>query len=142
MLVHLIAESDALLFIWIPGPLLIDGLIVMDAWNFEYKRDAFQWNKVVTNPGYYTLTQVETCYVGKRGRIPKPRGSRNERQYLETHEITDLDYNQYIEQRRGKHSAKPAEVRNRITRMFPTQKKIELFARERVEGWDCWGNEV
>jgi N6-adenosine-specific RNA methylase IME4 len=21
-------------------------------------------------------------------------------------------------------------------------KKIELFARQRVPGWDCWGNEV
>ena len=20
--------------------------------------------------------------------------------------------------------------------------KIELFAREKVDGWDCWGNEI
>jgi N6-adenosine-specific RNA methylase IME4 len=26
--------------------------------------------------------------------------------------------------------------------MFPTQNKIELFARDEVEGWDCHGNEV
>jgi N6-adenosine-specific RNA methylase IME4 len=26
--------------------------------------------------------------------------------------------------------------------MFPTQKKIELFARQPTEGWDIWGNEV
>ena len=26
--------------------------------------------------------------------------------------------------------------------MFPIQNKIELFARERHEGWDVWGNEV
>jgi N6-adenosine-specific RNA methylase IME4 len=26
--------------------------------------------------------------------------------------------------------------------MFPTQNKIELFAREKHEDWDVWGNEV
>ena len=43
---------------------------------------------------------------------------------------------------RGQHSAKPAEVRRRIGLMFPEQRKVELFARKRVNGWDCWGNEV
>ena len=43
---------------------------------------------------------------------------------------------------RGKHSAKPAEVRKRIEEMFPEQNKIELFAREAPEGWDVHGNEV
>lgn len=138
-----ITADNALLFMWIPGPLLPDGLFIGKCWGFEYKRDAFVWNKLVTNPGYYTLSQIETCYVFKRGNIPQPRGTRNERQYLETHELTNLlTIEQYIKQRRGRHSAKPAEVRDRITCMFPTQEKIELFARERVEGWDAWGNEV
>ena len=26
--------------------------------------------------------------------------------------------------------------------MFPEQAKIELFARQRHDGWDAWGNEV
>ena len=26
--------------------------------------------------------------------------------------------------------------------MYPTQSKIELFARQKTEGWDVWGNEV
>lgn len=123
-----ISNQNALLFIWIPGPLLLDGIFVIDAWGFEYKRDAFVWNKERTNPGYYTLTQCETCYVAKRGNIPTPRGIRNGRQF--------------VSQIRGKHSEKPAEVRERITRMFPKQRKIELFARHRVAGWDCWGDEV
>ena len=43
---------------------------------------------------------------------------------------------------RQKHSAKPEEVRKRIEEMFPTQNKIELFARTVVDGWDCHGDEV
>ncbi len=40
------------------------------------------------------------------------------------------------------HSRKPDEVRNRIMRLCGDMLRIELFARERVEGWDCWGLEV
>jgi len=43
---------------------------------------------------------------------------------------------------RTKHSKKPDEIRKRIERMFPSQTKIELFAREKIKGWDVWGNEV
>ena len=43
---------------------------------------------------------------------------------------------------RETHSKKPDEIRNRIFSMFPTLNKIELFARQRVEGWDAWGNEI
>lgn len=42
----------------------------------------------------------------------------------------------------GEHSAKPEEVRTRIEQMFPTQRKLELFARKPSPGWDVWGNEV
>ena len=37
---------------------------------------------------------------------------------------------------------KPNEIRERIQKMFPLQKKIELFAREKVQDWDSWGNEL
>ena len=80
------------------------------------------------NPGFYTMSQCELCLVGKRGKIPRPRGARNERQL--------------VRELRGVHSTKPEEVAVRIGRMFPEQRKIELFARRAREGWDVWGNEV
>ena len=40
------------------------------------------------------------------------------------------------------HSKKPNEVRNRIVDLFGDIPRIELFARQTVNGWDCWGNEV
>jgi site-specific DNA-methyltransferase (adenine-specific) len=43
---------------------------------------------------------------------------------------------------RGKHSEKPAEVRDRIVQLFGNVPRIELFARQTVTGWDSWGNEV
>lgn len=43
---------------------------------------------------------------------------------------------------RGKHSEKPEIVIDGITKMFPQQSKIELFARNNYFGWDNWGLEI
>ena len=43
---------------------------------------------------------------------------------------------------RTQHSKKPKEVRNRIQELFGDLPRIELFAREKTEGWDVWGNQV
>jgi N6-adenosine-specific RNA methylase IME4 len=122
------AAEDALLFLWVSSPHLDQGIDLLKSWGFQYATVAFVWDKQVTNPGFYTLSQCELCLVGKRGKIPQPRGSRKERQYVPEH--------------RGTHSTKPHEVRARIERMFPTQAKLELFARTASPGWDVWGNEV
>jgi N6-adenosine-specific RNA methylase IME4 len=121
-------EKDCVLFLWTSSPHLEQALELMKAWGFDYKTIAFVWDKQKTNPGYYTLSQVEICLVGKKGKFPTPRGSRKERQFLS--------------EMRGVHSKKPDEIRQRISRMFPTQKKLELFARQTSDGWDVWGNEV
>jgi N6-adenosine-specific RNA methylase IME4 len=41
------------------------------------------------------------------------------------------------------HSRKPSIIRERIAEMFGDQlPRIELFARQKTDGWDVWGNEV
>jgi N6-adenosine-specific RNA methylase IME4 len=51
-------------------------------------------------------------------------------------------YNSVISIERGKHSEKPEEFRNLIDRMYISGNKIELFARKKVDKWDCWGYEI
>ena len=41
-----------------------------------------------------------------------------------------------------KHSKKPECAYKMIEDMFPDATKIELFARNERDGWNCWGNEV
>jgi N6-adenosine-specific RNA methylase IME4 len=45
-----------------------------------------------------------------------------------------------IEPRR-EHSRKPDCIHERIERLVAGP-YVELFARQRRPGWDCWGNEV
>ena len=40
------------------------------------------------------------------------------------------------------HSKKPIKAYELIEALYPYQTKIELFARQHREGWDCWGDEV
>ena len=126
--VESIAEDDSLLFLWTTNPHLQQAVELGTAWGFEYKTVAFVWNKMVHNPGQYTLSYCELCLLFKRGRIPRPRGARNIKQLINCH--------------RRKHSEKPEEVAGNIEKMFPTQSKIELFARTKKDGWYTWGLEA
>ena len=123
-----IAEKDSLLFLWVVSPMLDDCMEVLKSWGYRYATIGFVWDKQKPNPGSYTMSQCEVCLIGKKGKIPTPRGIRNARQFLS--------------EKKEKHSSKPDEIRNRIMAMFPDNSKIELFAREAAEGWDCWGNEA
>lgn len=123
-----LCAKDCLLFLWVVSPMLDDCINLLKSWGFKYATIGFVWNKGNPNPGNYTLSQCEICLIGKRGQIPKPRGARNIRQYYE--------------EKKSRHSSKPDEIRKRVDAMFPCQNKIELFARQYAEGWDCWGNEA
>ena len=123
-----ISDDNCLLFLWVVSPMFDDGIKVMKYWGFKYATVAFVWYKQRSNPGHYTMSECELCLVGKKGKIPYPRGAKNIRQFLS--------------EKRTNHSVKPNEIRNRIYQMFPTQNKIELFARQKINGWDTFGNEV
>lgn len=126
--VNSIAADNCILFMWTTGPQLANSVELGTAWGFEYKTVAFVWDKQVHNPGRYTLSQTEFVLAFKKGCFPTPRGARNVRQLISVH--------------RGKHSEKPEVVIDGITKMFPQQAKIELFARNNYVGWDNWGLEI
>ena len=128
MIDNLVDTENCLIFMWTSSPHLDQAMDLIKGWGFKWATVGFVWDKQKLNPSFYTMSQCELCLIGKIGKIPQPRGARNVRQFASI--------------LRGRHSAKPNEIRDRIVEMFPTQNKIELFARERFDGWDAWGNEV
>lgn len=123
-----ICKEDSLLFMWATSPHLNQAIKLGEAWGFEYRTVAFIWDKMCHNPGKYTLSNCELCLVFKHGKIPLPRGARNVQQLVRVP--------------RGRHSQKPDEVREKIVQMWPTQDRIELFARKSCREWDVWGLEA
>lgn len=129
-----LANPNALLFMWATFPMITDAFKVIDAWGFKYKTIGFLWAKL--NPkagtpffgvGYYTKSNSEPCLLATRGKAMKP--------IINT--VSSL-----ILAPRQEHSRKPEESLIRIERMYPDTKKLELFSREKREGWDSWGNEI
>lgn len=122
--------TDCLLYMWTSSPHMDQAIRLGQEWGFDYATVAFVWYKKKPNPGFYTMSECELVLVFKKkdGKIPQPRGSRNERQFL-------------AEERR-EHSRKPDEIRKRIQRMHPKQKKLEMFARVKPKGWDVFGNQT
>lgn len=132
--INRIADDNCVLFMWITGPCLQEGLKVIDAWGFKYKTIGFTWikqnktkNSLFWGMGYYTRANAELCILATKGK-PLPRVSRS--------------VHQVILSKIREHSRKPDETRDRIVQLFGDLQRIELFARQHADGWDCWGNEV
>lgn len=131
-----ISAKKSILFLWVTFPRLEQGIETIKAWGFEYYGLGFDWVKTTKNGtpcwgmGYYTRQNTEVCLIGvkkdKKQRIkPLSRGVLS-----------------VLHSERREHSRKPDEVREKITEICGDLPRIELFARQYADGWDCWGNEV
>lgn len=128
-----IADKDCALFFWATMPKLKEAMEVIDAWGFTYTTCAFTWVKlnpkgkgIYSGLGHWTNGNAELCLFAKRGR-PK-RVARNVKQIVMAP--------------RGRHSVKPKEVRERIVELIGDVPRIELFARQKAQGYTSIGNEI
>ena len=140
--IHNIADDDCILFLWVTFPLLQEGLDTIKAWGFTYKTIGFNWVKknkksIETNfwgMGNWTRSNSEICLLAIKGK-PK-RISASVHSVIETYET------ETIESPIEKHSKKPDIVRYRIEELCGDLSRIELFAREKVDGWDSLGFDI
>ena len=47
-----------------------------------------------------------------------------------------------LREKSTQHSRKPQCAYEMIENMFPNCRKLEMFARNERDSWDCWGNEI
>lgn len=127
-----IADKDCVLFMWVTYPKLEEAFEVIRAWGFTYKTVAFTWVKKRKNGkfhlglGYWTRGNPELCLLATCGH---------------PHRISKKVSNLTISRLR-EHSRKPDEVRDKIVKLIGDVSRIELFSRDRFNGWDYWGDEV
>lgn len=132
-----ICTDKTVCFMWATFPNISEAIKVLEAWGFTYKTAAFVWikkNKISDTlfwgMGAYTRANAEVCLLG----ISKKTKAK---EVVKSHAV-----HQVIKEKVKRHSEKPHEARKRIVELLGDVKRIELFAREESEGWDCWGNEV
>lgn len=129
-----LTDENAMLFMWATSPQLPVAIEVMASWGFKYKTVAFVWVKMkndMSEPrgdgiGSYTLSNAEYVLVGTKGKYWR----------------NDATARQILLHPKLAHSEKPEEIRKRIVKLAGDVSRIELFGRQKVEGWDVWGNEV
>lgn len=128
-----IAAPDCFLAMWWVPPMPEEALTVMHMWGFKLSNmKGFTWRKITATGkehvgmGHWTRGNTEDCLFARRGSPQR----------------VDKSVRQLISASRGEHSVKPAETRRRLEQLFGDVPRIELFARQRVAGWDAWGFEV
>ena len=134
-----LAAPDCVLFMWIVWPMLKDALALIERWEFEYKTCGFCWMKADASQvdlfpdaitprmlmGYWTRANSEVCLLATRGKLRR----------------LHADVRQGIIEPICEHSRKPDCVHERIERLV-SGPYCELFARQKQNNWDVWGNET
>jgi N6-adenosine-specific RNA methylase IME4 len=127
------ARTPSHLYLWVPNALLQEGLSVMEAWGFRYKTNIV-WYKVRKDGGpdgrgvgFYFRNVTELLLFGVKGTMRTMAAGRTQVNVVLT--------------RKREHSRKPEEIYTIIEACSPGP-YLELFARERMEGWTMWGDQL
>jgi len=121
--------NNAHLYLWVTNTFLIDGLKVMDAWGYTYKTNLV-WVKDRFGLGQYFRGQHELLLFGTKGKVPY-KIVNDKRQQHPTAIIA----------KREKHSKKP-DIFYEIIEKVSYPPYIELFARQKRNGWIAYGLEL
>ena len=124
-----LADENCHLYLWATNNHLQDAFKVIEAWGFRYIT-MITWFKDRIGLGQYFRGITEHCLFAVKGNLP--------------YKIIDGKRVQgktgFYEAKR-EHSRKPETMRKMIEQVSYAP-RIELFAREKFNGWDCWGNEI
>lgn len=123
--IRALAAHDAHLHMWTRSAFLFESFRIFDAWGFEF-RSTFIWCKPQMGLGNYWRNAHELTLTAVRG---------------------DAEWSEdsfpcsWLVPKRGRHSAKPEQVRGMIERASPGP-YLKLFGRLPAEGWTVFGNEI
>ncbi len=125
MRVGSLAADDCHLWLWTTNSFLRAGFEVMEAWGFKYLAP-IHWIKP-SGCGNYVIHRTQTLLLGykTRCRFDMKRYFPN---LIQTGDPL-------------RHSQKP-EAAYRLIEEVSHEPRLELFARQKVDGWQAWGNEI
>ena len=127
-----LADRDCQLWVWTTQGYLHKTFHLIEGWGFTY-RQTVVWDKKMMGLGAWLRGQVEFLLLATRGDVRTaafgPRGQ-------EGSAWTDV-----IREERREHSRKPGAA-YALVEALGEGPRLEMFARDRRAGWDCWGNQL
>jgi len=121
-----ISAKESVLFLWATNAMLEDTLLVMKSWGFEYKSNMVWIKDKAPGMGWFTESKHELLLIGVKGGNWHPVEK----------------FQSWYKSEVKEHSKKPFMFYEIIERMYPNQKYIELFARNKRQNWISFGNEL
>lgn len=123
--VGILADPDTHLWLWTTNQFIAEGVLLMRAWGFKYLSPIHMVKP--TGVGNYFIQRTQTLLMGYKEKCNFPLA-----RYLpNVVEVKSVP----------RHSQKPDAFYEYIESVSPGP-RLELFARDRREGWHVWGNEV
>lgn len=121
-----LSDKDAHIYLWITNRSLPKGFALIEQWGFRYVT-CLTWCKPSFGMGNYFRGSTEHLLFGVKGSLPLER----------------KDVGTWFEAPRGQrgHSSKPQEAYDLIESCSPGP-YIDIFARNKREGWASWGAEA
>lgn len=132
--VRAVAEDDALLALWCPSALILDGTAarVVEAWGFQGKQ-LWTWCKT-------TKTGRMAFGMGRLGRNCTEHAILATRGRIYQHVVGRSEQTAFLHPTLP-HSAKPETLQDQLERMIPGGRRLELFARRIRSRWTCVGDQ-
>jgi N6-adenosine-specific RNA methylase IME4 len=134
-----ILVRPGVLFLWATGPKLHVAIDAIRSWGLHYRGVAFVWIKTKKDGMPIGAQGVRPSIVKPLTEFVLAASTQPEGRPLVLNSEAVV---QTIFAPKGEHSVKPPEVMERINLLYPAHSKLEMFARQRVSGWESWGNEV
>lgn len=125
-----LTSENSIMFLWTIDKYLFEGQKIAE--KLGYKLHARMiWNKVNGIPAAFTIRYGHEylLYMYKGKLLPIEKQERGKIHSVFTEKVK-------------KHSQKPEIAYEIIERLYPNTSKLEMYARNTRENWDCWGNEV
>lgn len=128
--------TGSVLWLWYTNNHMVEAAQCLQTWRFELKT-ILTWEKVTKDGtkthlgvGHWLRNSTEHCALAVRGNIKAFSGR------TLTNESTILH------SPRREHSRKPESFYQLVDKLCPDITKLEMFARESRDGWDCWGDQA
>jgi protein gp37/N6-adenosine-specific RNA methylase IME4 len=129
----------SILFVWATSPRLDLAMRCIESWGLHFRGVSFTWIKTRKDGRLLGASGVRPSIVKPTTEYvlaasPIARGK--------PLPLSDEAIQHTISAPRREHSRKPDEVQERVEKMYPDVRRIELFARRRRLGWDSWGGQL
>ena len=127
-----IAANNSHLYMWVINKYLPEAFYIIKSWGFNYST-TITWAKNRMGGGLGGTFRITSEYLifARKGNLKA----------LKTNDSTWFNVKRQYENGAPKHSKKPDFFYELIEKTSPGP-RIELFARQKREGWDVWGNEL